>query len=164
MIYEPCVLICPEVIQIAKTSRIDSFTKIEGGQGVKIGEFVHIASFCHLNIGGGTLIIEDHATLSSSVRIATGTPDWSYLYVSAAEPAEHKHTKRYINRIGAYAVVFTGAVIVPGVVIGEGAVVKPGSVVYQDVAPWSIVQGNPAVKVGTRTVTSKHTTSNGVFA
>ena len=37
-----------------------------------------------------------------------------------------------------------GASILPGVTIGEGAVVGAGSVVTKDVAPWTIVAGNPA--------------------
>lgn len=42
------------------------------------------------------------------------------------------------------------AVILPGVTIGEGAVVAAGAVVSRDVAPWTIVAGNPAREVGTR--------------
>ena len=36
------------------------------------------------------------------------------------------------------------AIILPGVTIGEGAVVAAGAVVTKDVAPWSVVGGNPA--------------------
>ena len=42
------------------------------------------------------------------------------------------------------------AVILPGVTIGEGAIVAAGAVVSRDVAPWTIVAGNPAREVGTR--------------
>lgn len=41
-------------------------------------------------------------------------------------------------------------IILPGVSIGEGAVVGAGSVVTKDVAPFSIVAGNPAKVIGTR--------------
>lgn len=43
------------------------------------------------------------------------------------------------------------AIILPGVTIGEGAVVGAGAVVTKDVAPYSIVAGNPARKIGERT-------------
>lgn len=152
MIYEPVVILKPEMVRIAKTARVDSFCKIEGGMGVDIGEFVHIASFSHLNVGGGRLIFEDHSGCSSHVSIGSATPDWSYLYISAAEPSEHCHVMRSTTRICCYAVIFMGAVITPGVTIGEGAVVKPGSVVYDDVGDWDIVQGNPAVRIGKRNV------------
>lgn len=36
------------------------------------------------------------------------------------------------------------ATILPGVTIGEGAVVAAGAVVTKDVAPWTVVGGNPA--------------------
>lgn len=36
------------------------------------------------------------------------------------------------------------AIILPGVTVGEGAVVAAGAVVTKDVAPWTIVGGNPA--------------------
>jgi galactoside O-acetyltransferase len=38
-------------------------------------------------------------------------------------------------------------IILKGVTIGEGAVVAAGSVVTKDVAPWTVVGGNPAVKI-----------------
>jgi acetyltransferase-like isoleucine patch superfamily enzyme len=154
-VFEPCVILKPEKICIGAHSRIDTFTKLEGGQGLDIGEYVHVASFCHLNIGGGRLILEDHCTLSSHVCIASATPDWNYLYVSASEPSEHRHTKRYITRICSYAAIFTGVIVVPGVTVGEGAIVKPGSVVTEDVRPWTIVTGNPAVAIGKRKIQSR---------
>ena len=40
--------------------------------------------------------------------------------------------------------------VMPGVTIGEGAVVGAASVVVRDVLPWTIVVGNPATPVATR--------------
>ena len=37
-----------------------------------------------------------------------------------------------------------GAIVLPGVTIGNGAIVGAGSVVTKDVAPYTIVVGNPA--------------------
>jgi carbonic anhydrase/acetyltransferase-like protein (isoleucine patch superfamily) len=45
------------------------------------------------------------------------------------------------------AFIGAGALILPGVVIGEGAVVAAGSVVTRSVAPFTMVQGNPAAPV-----------------
>lgn len=42
------------------------------------------------------------------------------------------------------------AIILPGVKIGSGAVIGAGSVVTKDVAPFTIVAGNPARKIGER--------------
>lgn len=155
MIYEPTLLLKPEMISIAATARVDSFCKLEGGRGLKIGEFVHIASFSHLNVGGGELIFEDHSGCSSHCSIGSATPDWSYLYISAAEPSEHHHVVRYRTRICCYALLGMGVIVLPGRTVGEGAVVKPGSVVVDDVTPWSIVEGNPAKRVGSRIVSER---------
>lgn len=43
-----------------------------------------------------------------------------------------------------------GALILPGVCIGSGAIIGAGSVVARDVAPYTIVAGNPAREVRSR--------------
>jgi acetyltransferase-like isoleucine patch superfamily enzyme len=43
-----------------------------------------------------------------------------------------------------FAVIGTGAVLLPGIEIGTGAMVGAGAVVTRDVAPWTIVAGVPA--------------------
>jgi len=54
--------------------------------------------------------------------------------------------------IGDRAWIGYRAIVLPGVKIGEGAVVGAGAVVTKDVDPYAIVVGNPARKVGERTV------------
>lgn len=53
--------------------------------------------------------------------------------------------------IGDYAWVCSRVIVLPGVKIGEGAIVAAGAVVTKDVAPWTIVGGNPAKEIGRRT-------------
>lgn len=43
------------------------------------------------------------------------------------------------------AFIGTGAILLPKVTIGEGAIVAAGAVVTKDVAPYTMVAGNPAV-------------------
>ena len=43
-----------------------------------------------------------------------------------------------------------GSIVMTGVVIGRGSIVASGSVVTHDVAPYSIVGGVPAKKIGNR--------------
>lgn len=150
MIYEPCLLLKPENIRIADSARVDSFCKLEGGQGLTIGEHVHIASFSHLNVGGGELVLGDHSGCSSHVVICSGVPDIRYLHVSAADLLEHQHPIRMKTVIGRYAVVFAGSVVYPGVTIGDGAMIGAGSVVTKDVPAWEVWGGCPAHKLRSR--------------
>lgn len=131
-------------IRIGRNSRIDSFVKLEGGEGLFIGDNVHVASFAHLNIGGGVLIVEDGAAVASGVRIITGgnAPDAESCSASA-DPAQQV-IHRTAVKICKNACVYAGAVVCPGVTVGEGARVAAGAVVTRDVAPFSIVMGNPA--------------------
>lgn len=154
MIYEPVLILKPEMVKIADTARIDSFTKIEGGLGVTIGEHVHIASFCTINAGGGEVIFGNHSGCSCGVRITSGMPDIEYLEVSAAELPEDCHVIKRKTVIGEYVVIFSNAVICPGVTIGDGAIIGAGAVVTRDVAPWAIVGGVPAKVIGRRVLNS----------
>lgn len=131
-------------IRIGAHTRIDGFTKIEGGSGVTIGDYVHIASFAHLNVGGGTLIIEDGAAVASHVVIITGGNAPDAVSCSAVAPIDQQVLHRRMVRIGKNACVYAGCVICPGVTIGEGARVAAGSVVTKDVPPFEIWRGNPA--------------------
>lgn len=144
MIHEPCLILKPDMVKIHATARVDSYTKIEGGQGVTIGARCHIASFSHLNAGGGELIFGAHSGCSSGVIIATGNPDLSYLHTMPTEPAEHIHVVRKRTVIGEYAIIFAGAILLPGITIGDGAVIGAGAVVTKDVPAWEFWAGNPA--------------------
>ena len=46
--------------------------------------------------------------------------------------------------VGDHAWIASHAVVLPGIKIGEGAVVAAGAVVVKDVAPFTMVGGNPA--------------------
>jgi putative colanic acid biosynthesis acetyltransferase WcaF len=52
--------------------------------------------------------------------------------------------------IGEGAWITADVFIGPGVTIGEGAVVGARSAVFKDVAPWTIVAGNPAKYIRNR--------------
>lgn len=135
----------PEHIRVGAHSRIDGMVRLEGGQGLIIGEYCHIASLCTINAGGGTVIFGDHSGCASGARIIGGYPDPAYLHGSAAEPPERCHVIRKVTTIGRYAIVFSNAVVYPGVTIGEGALIGAGSVVTKDVPPWTVYGGVPAV-------------------
>jgi len=149
-IYDPqtSIFLRTEKISIGEHVRIDGMVKLEGGEGLKIGDYVHIASFSHINAGGGRVTFGAHSGCASGVVIASGQPDLSHLHVCPNEPAERVHTMHKDTVIGEYVVIFSRAVILPGVTIGDGAVIAAGAVVTKDVSPYALVVGNPARAVG----------------
>lgn len=154
MLYEPVLITKPENVQIDDTARIDSYVKIEGGNGVRIGRHVHIASFCHLNIGGGELVMGDYSAAASGAKVVTGSNKIDAISCSAVAPEHMQRIERSKVVIGAYAVLFVNAVVLPGVTIGEGAAIAAGAVVTKDVPAWEIWGGIPARKIGQRILTT----------
>jgi len=146
-IFEHCVILRCAAIALGDNVRVDAFCKIEGGQGVTIGEGVHVASYCHINAGGGTVHLGAHSGYASHVVICGGATDYSQLAIT---PQDGGRANRYTTTIGEYALVFTGALVLPGVTVGRGAVIAAGAVVRRDVPAFAIVAGVPAAVVGER--------------
>jgi putative colanic acid biosynthesis acetyltransferase WcaF len=63
--------------------------------------------------------------------------------------------------IGADVFVGARAFILPGVTVGDGAVIGACAVVTKDVAPWTVVAGNPARVVSLRDNPSRPPTNEG---
>lgn len=142
-VFEPVIALRPDMIHIDPTARVDGFCKLEGAGGIYIGAHVHIASFCHLGIGGGVLVLEEGSSFASGSRIVTGSnvpgPGRS---CSAVDPSGV--IKKSFVHIKRNAVLFSGSVVLPGVTIGEGAVVAAGAVVNCDVPDGETWGGVPA--------------------
>jgi galactoside O-acetyltransferase len=137
------VFLKPDVIYVADTARLDAFLKIEGGEGVEIGRNVHVASFSHLNLGGGRLILEDGVGISSHVRIVTGTnvPGHGRSSSICSPDAVVSRGKVIVRK---NAILFTGATILPDVEIGENAVIGANCLIRKSVGPYEVWVGNPA--------------------
>lgn len=144
------IFLQPERISIGLGSRIDGLVKLQGGEGLSIGRWVHVASMCVLNAGGGELVMEDSCGCSNGVVIASGNPDLTYACISAAEFPDNVHVLHQTTVIGHHAVIFANATICPGVIVGPYAVVAAGAVVTKDVPASAIVAGVPAKVIGSR--------------
>lgn len=145
--YAPIVTTNPHMIHAADNARIDSFVKIEGGNGVAIGHLAHIASFAHIGIGGGTTILEDFTSFASGSKVISGSNIHGLGFgCSAIDPKGSK--AKYITLIKRNAVMFVNAVVLPGLTIGENAVICAGALVRHNVPDREIWAGVPAVKIG----------------
>lgn len=147
MIHEPCVILHQSQLVMAPTARVDSFCKLECEGGVWFGQHVHIASFCHIGIGGGRVDFEDGASAGSGCRVISGSNVHGAGHgCSAVDPASSK-TQSFV-RICKNATLFAGVTVLPGVTVGENAVVAAGAVVRKDVPAFEIWGGVPARKIG----------------
>ena len=149
-IYPLAKIVAPEMVEIEDYAKIDDFVFINGGRGVKIGRYVHIAAFASI-FGGGKCILEDYVGISEGVRIITGTETHQEgKRMSAALPLEQRNP--LIGEVHVEKDAFVGAnsVIHPNVIIGKGAIIGSNSLVLNDIEPWSINVGSPCKKIGVR--------------
>ena len=149
-IYPRAHIVSPEVISIGDAVVIDDFVFLTGGVETRIGSFVHLASFSSY-LGGGELVIEDFAGVSSGARIYTGTDDFHGGSLTGPPvPEPFRKPVRAAVRIGKYAVVGANAVVLPGTTIGEGCTIGALSLVSRDCEPWTIYAGTPARPIKAR--------------
>ena len=136
----------PEKIQIHVTSRVDGFCKLEGGKGLTIGKYVHIASFSHIGLGGGTTIIGDYVGISSHVCIISGSNVCDDVPSMSAVAPFHLRlfNKEYVTTLKKWSGVYAGAIVFPGVTLHEGAILGAGGVATEDIPAWQVWAGNPA--------------------
>ncbi|MDE5979262.1 MAG: galactoside O-acetyltransferase [Muribaculaceae bacterium] len=106
---------------------------VVGASRISIGKNVFIMDGILL-MGSGGITIEDNVQLAANVQILSNNHDLRDREVITLAPV----------RICRGAWIGAGATILPGVTIGENAVVGAASVVTRDVAPNTIVAGNPA--------------------
>ena len=130
--------------------------------GAKIGKSCRLTSSMEVWMPsrlhmGANVWIDRNVNLYDVERITIGdnaiVSDGAYICT-----ASHDITKRDFPlttapvTIGAGAWVAAHARILPGTTIGEGAVVAAGAVVVSDVEPWTVVGGNPARFIKSRTI------------
>jgi acetyltransferase-like isoleucine patch superfamily enzyme len=132
----------PENIEIGNNVYIGHDTHIKGYYNNKllIGNNVWIGQQCFLHAGGG-IKIGDYVGIGPGVKILT----LQHINLENTEKPIIEHEQKYeMVTIEDNVDIGIGAIILPGITIGKGSVIGAGSVVTKDVAPCSIVAGNPA--------------------
>jgi acetyltransferase-like isoleucine patch superfamily enzyme len=122
--------------------------------GIKIGNrsYIHTPvrffSFKNLYIGDHTTVNPNcYLDARSTIRIGNNV---NVAHNTKIYTLGHDINSPALSLVGAAVeieddvFIFSNAMIMPGVKIGKGAVVFPGSVVVKDVAPYTVVGGNPA--------------------
>lgn len=115
--------------------------KLNKWKGVNIGRNVYIGMFVFFdNAYPEYIYIEDKAAINAGTMIITHLNPYIHF-----EKVLRATVNPVVIKEGAFVAV--KSVILPGVTIGEYAMVTAGSIVSKDVEPYTIVRGNPAVKV-----------------
>lgn len=148
LVFEPCVMTRKENIFIDAGARIDAFTKLEGGKHLHIANEVHIASFCHLNIGGGETILCKGSSMGSGAKTISGGNQPDSQTCSAHAPKERQVLGTGSVILNVDSCLYAGAIVYakPGtvVMIGQGARVGALSLVLESVPAGELWAGVPA--------------------
>jgi UDP-2-acetamido-3-amino-2,3-dideoxy-glucuronate N-acetyltransferase len=153
MNHEPTVRIAPDV-KLGKDVKIYSFVNLYGceiGDDSKIGAFVEIQKGVSIGkrvkVSSHTFICEG-VTVEDEAFIGHGVMFINDKYPRATNPDGSTQAEEdwacIPTLVKRRASIGSNATILCGVTIGEGAIVGAGSVVTADVAPYTIVAGNPA--------------------
>lgn len=100
-------------------------------------------------INFGCLFDGRHYTIKTGNDVSIG-PEATILTLGHDPQCPNFENKGGDVVIGDRAWIAYKAIILPGITIGEGAIVGAGAVVTKNVAPYTIVAGNPAVVIGKR--------------
>ncbi len=145
--------IAPDV-KLGQNVKIFAFVNLYGctiGDNTKIGTFVEIQKGAtvgkNCKISSHTFICEG-VTIEDEVFIGHGVTFINDLYPRATTPdgqlQGEQDWKVVPTVVKKRASIGSGATILAGVTIGEEAIVGAGAVVTRDVAPRTVVAGNPA--------------------
>jgi acetyltransferase-like isoleucine patch superfamily enzyme len=104
------------------------------GDGVRLGRALSIACIGEVTIGDGVMTSDDVFVADCYHDYRDPTTPVLFQPMSEPEPV--------VIEAGAY--LAAQSIVLPGVRVGEGAFVGEGAVVTRDVAPHTVVYGNPA--------------------
>jgi putative colanic acid biosynthesis acetyltransferase WcaF len=121
-------------VRIHPTVRITTPWNLDIGDNTAVGDGVILYSL-------GMITLEADVTVSQHAHLCAGTHDYRHAALPLLKPP---------ITIGRGAWVCADAFVGPDTRVGEYAVVGARAVVTRDVAPWTIVTGNPARETGVR--------------
>ncbi|WP_253376461.1 DapH/DapD/GlmU-related protein [Okibacterium sp. HSC-33S16] len=114
--------------------------QIRAARRLRIGPNTSVGDGAILDARGG-LTIGANVNFSTGVQIWTAQHSW--------QSADFDYEENAVT-IGDHVWIGPRVTVLPGAVVGEGAVVAAGAVVKGNIAPFTLVGGVPARKLGDR--------------
>jgi acetyltransferase-like isoleucine patch superfamily enzyme len=139
----------PKNIYIDDFAYIGKGAKLVANEGyIKVGKRCHLVSWI---IGYAGVEIGNYVAIgNSAILSASDSHQGGYRMAGSMIPMEQRHIRHGKIVIEDDAFVGHFCIVLPGVRIGEGAVVAPHSLVVNDIEPWTVVKGSPAVPFSKR--------------
>ena len=137
---------------IGDATRIWHWTHVrdgaEIGSGCTLGQNVYVAPTARI---GDDVKIQNNVSVYDGVILENGVfcgP--SAVFTNVTTPRSHvdRSDEFEITRVGRGATIGANATVLCGLTIGEFAFIGAGAVVTRDVAPYELVVGNPARRLG----------------
>lgn len=116
--------------------------KTEVGNHVSIGTLCNIQGYC--KIGN---YVRMHSNVQIGQKSIVDDYVWIFPNVVLTNDPNPPSDELLGSHICSFAIIATGAIILPGRTIHEDSLVAAGAVVGEDVEKYSVVRGNPAKKV-----------------
>lgn len=126
--------------EIGRGARVYASVIVWDPRNLQMGDYSVLGPNCNC-YNQGMIVLENYASVSQFTHLVTGTHDFN-------SKSFNLYTRPI--RVCAEAWIALGGYVGPGVTIGEGAVLGAMSVTRQDLEPWMVYAGNPAVCVSKR--------------
>lgn len=166
LLVEAMALLNPIFVPFGLKCRILRAFGAQIGENVFIKPNLHVKHPWRLTVGDNVwlgerawidnlvpVIIGSNVCISQGAYLCTGNHDWS-------DPGMGMTAKPIVIGDGAWVGAF--AKVGPGITVGAEAIVTMGSVLLKDAEPRGIYQGNPAVRIRTRTIRDRPGPANAV--
>lgn len=130
----------------------------------KIGDHVSVGTLSDIQ---GSCWIGNYVRLHSNVHIGMGTNIhdyvWIFPYVVATnDPTPPSNVIQGVT-IDSFAIVATGAILLPGIHLASDCLIAAGAIVRKDVEMYQVIGGNPGKVIGDVRKIKNHETGESVY-
>ena len=128
------------------------------GNNVSVGTLSDIQGNCEI---GNYVRMHSNVHIGQLSKVDSFT--WIYPYVVLTNDPTPPSNKFVGVHVKSFAVVATGALIMPGIEIGQDSLVAAGAIVTKNVADYAVVAGNPSKQISDVRKIKSHFTGENVY-